>query len=358
MTTLLNDLQGQFGCAYLFITHDLATAFQLSTRIAIMYLGEIVELLPADAFHEGTLHPYSQGPRRGGPRSPTPHSSGTASTSACVGDVPSAASPPSGCRFHTRCPYVQERCKSERPALAEHGPGHWAACHFAGRLPPPRGRRSGGAPSRVGPDMVGYVLAKTAGLVAVLLAVSIVVFFLGRGVAPGDVGTVIIGTDGATPAQIEKVRHELGPRPPPVRRLLQVAGRRRPPAPRLLADQRAQCHVAAGPAAPGVARARLSLVVLTTLMGVPLGVIAAVHANRIWDTTIRVAPPEHLLDPRLPQRHPPPARRGELSRPVLQAAIRPDQLEPRRKSGVHGASRPSRSQCRRRLSPCRSRARP
>ena len=60
MMTLLNDLQAQFGCAYLFITHDLATAFQLSTRIAIMYLGEIVELLPADAFHEGTLHPYSR----------------------------------------------------------------------------------------------------------------------------------------------------------------------------------------------------------------------------------------------------------------------------------------------------------
>ncbi len=142
MMMLLNDLQAQFGCAYVFITHDLATAFQLSTRIAIMYLGEIVELLPADAFHEGTLHPYSRALVEA-VLIPDPAIQRHRKHTLLGGDVPSAASPPSGCRFHTRCPYVQERCKSERPALGEHGPGHWAACHFAGRLPP----RAGDAPA-------------------------------------------------------------------------------------------------------------------------------------------------------------------------------------------------------------------
>ena len=101
-----------------------------------MYLGEIVELLPADAFHEGTLHPYSRALVEA-VLIPDPGLQRHRKHIRLVGDVPNAANPPSGCRFHTRCPYVQERCKSERPVLVEHGPGHWAACHFAGRLPPP-----------------------------------------------------------------------------------------------------------------------------------------------------------------------------------------------------------------------------
>ena len=139
--TLLNDLQAQFGCAYVFITHDLATAFQLSSQIAIMYLGEIVELLPADAFHGGTLHPYSRA-LVDAVLVPDPEIQRHRKPTFLTGDVPSAANPPPGCRFHTRCPHVQERCKVERPALGEHGPGHWAACHFAGSLPPPAGHTS------------------------------------------------------------------------------------------------------------------------------------------------------------------------------------------------------------------------
>lgn len=133
---LLHDLQHQFGCAYIFITHDLATAFQLSTRIAIMYLGEVVELLPADAFQEGTLHPYSNALVEA-VLVPDPEVQRNRKHSLLVGEVPSATDPPPGCRFHTRCPYVQDRCRSERPPLIEHRPSHWAACHFADKLPAP-----------------------------------------------------------------------------------------------------------------------------------------------------------------------------------------------------------------------------
>ena len=136
--------------------------------------------------------------------------------------------------------------------------------------------------------MVSYVLAKTAGLVAVLLAVSVVVFFLGRGVAPGDVGTVIIGTDGATPAQIEKVRHELG-----LDRPLYIAYFK------WLGDA-VRLRLGSSPISGLSVTSQLAQqlpvslelaflsVVLTTLIGVPLGVIAAVHANGVWDTAIRV----------------------------------------------------------------------
>lgn len=134
--TLLHDLQEQFGCAYVFITHDLATAFQLSTRIAIMYLGEVVELLPADAFQEGTLHPYSTALVEA-VLVPDPDVQRGRRHTLLVGEVPSATDPPPGCRFHTRCPYTQDRCASERPPLTEHRPSHWAACHFAGNLPAP-----------------------------------------------------------------------------------------------------------------------------------------------------------------------------------------------------------------------------
>ena len=133
MMALLKDLQAQFGCAYVFITHDLATAFQLSTRIAIMYLGEIVELVPAGIFHEGTLHPYAKALVEA-VLIPDPATQRGRKLVQLSGEVPSASQPPAGCRFHTRCPYVQERCRSDRPPLSEHRPDHWAACHFAGNL--------------------------------------------------------------------------------------------------------------------------------------------------------------------------------------------------------------------------------
>ncbi len=131
---LIRDLQQEFRSSYLFITHDLATAFELSDRIAIMYLGEIVELVPVAAFEQNTLHPYSQALVDAilipDPAQRHRH------PSLLDGDIPSAAHPPSGCRFRTRCPYAQERCVAERPPLRAHSPEHWVSCHFAGALPP------------------------------------------------------------------------------------------------------------------------------------------------------------------------------------------------------------------------------
>ena len=288
MMTLLNDLQAQFGCAYVFITHDLATAFQLSTRIAIMYLGEIVELLPADAFHEGTLHPYSR-----------------ALVEAVLIPDPAIQRHRKHIRLERRRserrePTLRVPVSYEMPvrpgALQERAPGSRGAragplgC-LSLRRPPatPRRRRSGGRPRGSILTWSSYVLAKTAGLVAVLLAVSVVVFFLGRGVAPGDVGTVIIGTDGATPEQIEKVRHELG-----LDRPLYIAYFK------WLGDA-VRLRLGSSPISGLSVTSQLAqqlpvslelaflAVVLTTLIGVPLGVIAAVHANGVWDTAIRVS---------------------------------------------------------------------
>jgi len=133
---LIRDLQQEFRSSYLFITHDLATAFELSDRIAIMYLGEIVELVPVHAFEQNTLHPYSQ-TLVDAILVPDPGRQRRRHTSLLDADIPSAARPPSGCRFRTRCPYAQERCTAERPSLRAHGSDHWVACHFAGALPSP-----------------------------------------------------------------------------------------------------------------------------------------------------------------------------------------------------------------------------
>jgi oligopeptide/dipeptide ABC transporter ATP-binding protein len=131
---LLRALQAEFESSYVFITHDLATAFELSSRIVIMYLGEIVESIPVEAFGDSTLHPYSRALVEA-TLTPDPVSQRRRRAVALEGDIPSAADPPSGCRFHTRCPFAQERCVRERPPFIEHRPEHWAACHFAGSLP-------------------------------------------------------------------------------------------------------------------------------------------------------------------------------------------------------------------------------
>jgi oligopeptide transport system ATP-binding protein len=131
---LLRNLQTQFRGSYIFITHDLATAFELSTRVAIMYLGAIVELVPVEVFQSNTLHPYSQA-LIDAILVPDPELQRSRKVVLLEGDIPSAANPPSGCRFHTRCPYVQDRCVIERPPLRLFGHDHWAACHFAGELP-------------------------------------------------------------------------------------------------------------------------------------------------------------------------------------------------------------------------------
>jgi oligopeptide/dipeptide ABC transporter ATP-binding protein len=130
---LLRDLQERLRLTYVFISHDLATVQSVSTRIAVMYLGKIVELAPASEFRLRLLHPYSIALRSAVPI-PDPKIERTRQRIILRGDVPSPLDPPAGCRFHTRCPVAQDVCRQEEPPLAEHRPGHWAACHFAGNF--------------------------------------------------------------------------------------------------------------------------------------------------------------------------------------------------------------------------------
>ncbi len=128
---LLVDLQDRLGTAYLFISHDLAAVQALSHRVVVMYLGEVVESAPADAFAEKPLHPYSVA-LRGAALLPDPEIEQSRVEVGLIGDVPSPLNPPSGCRFRTRCPFAQQKCADEKPALREVQGEHFVACHFAG----------------------------------------------------------------------------------------------------------------------------------------------------------------------------------------------------------------------------------
>jgi oligopeptide/dipeptide ABC transporter ATP-binding protein len=128
---LFRDLQERHGLTYVFISHDLGVVKYMSHRIAVMYLGEIVELAPADELYERPLHPYTRAltsaipslGRRGGARIRLP------------GEPPNPSDPPSGCKFHPRCPLADERCRVEPPPLRRVEAGRWSACHYAEDVP-------------------------------------------------------------------------------------------------------------------------------------------------------------------------------------------------------------------------------
>ena len=129
IVNLLSDLQGELGLTYLFIAHDLSVVRHISDRVAVMYLGCVVEMAPKRALYASPQHPYTQvliaavpaghpSRRQRGLR-PVPR-----------GDMPSALNPPSGCHFHTRCPHTMPVCREVRPALLQTAPGHHTACHL------------------------------------------------------------------------------------------------------------------------------------------------------------------------------------------------------------------------------------
>ena len=124
---LLGDLQKEFGVSYLFIAHDLAVVKHISHRIAVMYLGRIVELAETKELFNRPSHPYTEALLSA---VPIPDPKHQRKQIVLGGDVPSPINRPSGCHFHTRCIYAQERCKLEEPKLAELAPGHYVACHF------------------------------------------------------------------------------------------------------------------------------------------------------------------------------------------------------------------------------------
>jgi oligopeptide/dipeptide ABC transporter ATP-binding protein len=129
---LLKDLQGRFGMALVLIAHDLAVVKHAADRVAVMYLGRIVEIADKADLYARPRHPYTQALLSA---IPVPDPAVSRARTLLEGDVPSPIDPPPGCHFHTRCAFAQARCRNEAPAQSQAGPGHWVACHFHDSIP-------------------------------------------------------------------------------------------------------------------------------------------------------------------------------------------------------------------------------
>jgi len=129
VVNMLEDLQAELGLTYLFIAHDISVVRHISNRIGVMYLGNLVELAESYELYKNPIHPYTKTLMSAVPI-PDPVVTRSRERLILEGDIPSPINPPSGCKFHTRCPYATERCKEETPVFKDYGGGHFAACHL------------------------------------------------------------------------------------------------------------------------------------------------------------------------------------------------------------------------------------
>ena len=131
VVNMLEDMQQEMGLTYLFSAHDLSVVRHLSNRIGVMYLGTMVELAESYELNRNPMHPYTKTLLSAVPV-PDPEVSRSRQRIVLEGDIPSPMNPPTGCRFHTRCPYATEKCREAVPEFKEYAPDHWAACHLLG----------------------------------------------------------------------------------------------------------------------------------------------------------------------------------------------------------------------------------